>query len=234
MNAEMGCEQVRQLAPELALGVVCGQERDAALRHLAGCASCRRSVSELSSIGEDLLLLAPPRDPPPGFEHRVVARLTAAPAPVRRAPRWGSLVAAAAAVILVGAIAAGSVLVATSDDRRLAATYKALLGQAGGSYFAVARLESPRGRVGTVFGYQGGPSWLFVTLPGGTQERFEVRLVLEDGTAAELGQAEIGGTVSGWGTAIPVDLARVRELRLDGPRGDLVASFQNQDPWQTG
>jgi len=37
MTAEMGCEQVRELAPELALGIAEGEERDAALRHLDGC-----------------------------------------------------------------------------------------------------------------------------------------------------------------------------------------------------
>jgi hypothetical protein len=37
MTAELGCEQVRELAPELALGIAEGEERDAALRDLSGC-----------------------------------------------------------------------------------------------------------------------------------------------------------------------------------------------------
>ncbi len=231
MNGEMGCERVEELAPELALDVVGGQERDAALRHVAGCASCRRIVSELSSAGEELLLLAPPREPPAGFEARVLARL--AP-PARRPRRWGAAIAAVAAVFLAATIAAGSVFVATSDDRRLADTYRALLGQAGGSYFAVAALEAPRGRVGTVFAYEGDPSWVFVTLSGDEEERFEVRLVTRDGAVVELGEATLGGQAEGWGRAIPVDLAQVRELRLSGSRSYLVASFSNQDPWRTG
>jgi Putative zinc-finger len=67
MTAELGCEQVKELAPELALGIAEGEERAAALRHLSGCARCRQLVSELSAVGDELLLLAPAREPPPGF-----------------------------------------------------------------------------------------------------------------------------------------------------------------------
>ena len=129
MKGEMDCERVEELAPELALDVAGGHERDAALRHVAGCASCRRIVSELSAVGEDLLLLAPPRDPPPGFEARMLTRLTA---PSRRSRRWGAVLGAVAAAFLSATIAGGAVFVATSDDRRLAATYVELLSQAGG------------------------------------------------------------------------------------------------------
>ena len=229
MNGEMGCDRVQELAPELALEVLGGHERDAALRHVAGCASCRRIVSELSSIGAELLLLAPPRDPPPGFDARVIDRLTA---PSRRAHRWRGVAGAVAAAFLAATIAAGSVLVATSDDRRLAATYRALLGQAGGSSFAVASLEGKQGRLGTVFAYDGAPSWVFVSAPLERERRFEVRLVTRDGAVVELGEVVLGGGNDGWGRAIPVDLAQVRELRLVGSRTYLVASFADQDPWR--
>ena len=79
MTAEMGCEQVRELAPELTLGIAEGEERDAALRHLSGCSGCRQLVSELSSVGDELLQLAPAHDPPVGFESRVVAGITGPP-----------------------------------------------------------------------------------------------------------------------------------------------------------
>lgn len=228
MNGEMGCERVQELAPELALDVAGGQERDAALRHVAGCPSCRRIVSELSSVGEDLLLLAPPRDPPPGFEARVITRLTAPP----RRSRRGAVLGAVAAAFLAATIAAGAVLVATADDRRLAATYTELLSQAGGSYFAVAPLEGNQGRLGTVFAYEGAPSWVFVSAPLEEERQFQVRLVTRDGEIVELGDVFLGGQNAGWGRAIPVDLAQVRELRLVGPNVYLVASFADQDPWR--
>lgn len=239
MNDEpMTCDQVEELAPELALEIVAGPDRDTALRHVAGCASCRRTVSDLTSVGEDLLLLAPPREPPVGFDERALLRL-AAPSEdrgpsVRTATprRWFRVVGAVAAALLAATIAAGSVYVATSDDRRLAGTYRAILGEAGGSYFAVAPISDGGRRVGTVFGYQGDPSWIFVSLPGEDAGHFVVRLETRAGEVIELGDAVIGGDHPGWGRSIPVRLADVRAVRLSGPDGYLVAALDGSDPWR--
>src|SRR5215475_8510087 len=89
MNAEMGCDQVRDLAADLAIGIADGQERDAALRHAATCPSCRRLVAELSSVVDALLLLAPSHDPPPGFAAATLARISPPASRRRRATRPG-------------------------------------------------------------------------------------------------------------------------------------------------
>src|SRR4051812_3239300 len=112
----MGCEQTREIAAELALGIADGEDRAQALRHLTECADCRRAVEELSSVTDELLTLAPAQQPPAGFESRVLARL--APPPPRPRPRRRlrrvlvPLVPAAAAA----AVAAGVVFGLTSDD----------------------------------------------------------------------------------------------------------------------
>ena len=80
MNGEMSCEQVRELAPELTIGIADGQQRDAALRHAATCPDCRRLISELSSVVDDVLLLGPSHEPPPGFAARTVASISPPPA----------------------------------------------------------------------------------------------------------------------------------------------------------
>jgi predicted anti-sigma-YlaC factor YlaD len=103
MAAEMKCEQVRELAPELALDIAGGEGRHAALRHLSRCSACRQLVSELSSVGEDLLLLAPAREPPLGFESRVLAAVGDSPAsrasqPLTVRRRWVATVAVAASM----------------------------------------------------------------------------------------------------------------------------------------
>src|SRR6266487_1333049 len=88
MNDDVGCEQVRALAADLAIGIADGQDRDAALRHAAACAECRLLVSELSSVVDDLLLLAPSHEPPAGFASRTLARMTSSsPRPGQRATR---------------------------------------------------------------------------------------------------------------------------------------------------
>jgi Putative zinc-finger len=54
----MRCEEVRDLAPELALGIADGAERAEALRHLSACAECRRALEQLSQVADELLVLA--------------------------------------------------------------------------------------------------------------------------------------------------------------------------------
>jgi hypothetical protein len=237
MNADMGCAQVRELAPELALGIAEGDERGAALRHLSGCASCRRLVSELSSVGDELLLLAPQEEPPPGFESRVLGRLAEPPTPrglLPRARRW-RWVAVAAAFALTATLGGGSVFLATAGDRRLADGYQAVLRQGQGSFFAAAPLQGPRGRVGTVFGYQGQPSWVMVTVrsPIPAERRFGVQVVTRDGRYLAAGEAVLGGAKGTWGGQLPVDLFAVHELRLLGPDGAtaFTATFDAANPW---
>src|SRR5512133_319632 len=126
----MSCEQTREVAAELALGIADGEQRAQALRHVAECAECRRLVEELSAVGDELLLLAPDVDPPAGFESRALARIAPAPRPRRRRRTIFGAVAAAAAAAAVAVVVT---LGATSDDRRLAADYRDTLAVAHGS-----------------------------------------------------------------------------------------------------
>ena len=72
---DMSCDEFAEVAAELALGVLTGRERAAALAHLDGCESCREQVRELTLVQDELLALLPPQEPPAGFESRVLERL---------------------------------------------------------------------------------------------------------------------------------------------------------------
>jgi hypothetical protein len=249
MNGEMGCEQVRELAAELAIGIADGQQRDAALRHAAACADCRRLISELSSVVDDLLLLAPSHEPPPGFAARTVARISPPAARrrratppatrhIRRGRRWVPRLVVAASVVAALAVGAGAVYQGTASDRQLAGSYRAVLAQGHGSFFAAAPLRGPTGTVGTVFGYQGRPSWLFATvhLPDTGAERFDVELVTRDGRHLPAGTAVLGGTHGTWGAQIPIDLTNLTQLRFVAADGQttIVANLNARTPWGPG
>src|SRR4029077_13528047 len=102
----MDCSELCEVAPELALGTLPGDERAAAIGHLARCAECQLRVEELSDAADSLLLLCPEADPPRGFARRVVAGLQ----PVSR-PRWRRV----AAVVASGVLAAGLGIGMTTD-----------------------------------------------------------------------------------------------------------------------
>jgi hypothetical protein len=238
MIGEMSCEQVRDLAPEIALDIVAGEERSPALRHLGICPDCRRLVSELSEVSDELLLRAPVHQPPMGFKSRVLAAI-GEPSGRKRfglrshSSRW--VAAAATAVLLAGALGGGAAFLATADDRRLADGYRATLTEGQGSFFTAAALEGPQGRVGTVFGYEGRPSWVMVTLQPPMQEgrAFEIRVITLEGRYLALGEAALGGDNEALGREIPVDLSEVQELQLVGPGGRIVytATFDPIGPW---
>jgi hypothetical protein len=249
MNVEMGCDQVRELAAELAIGIADGQERDAALRHAATCPGCRQLVAELSTVVDDLLLLAPSHEPAPGFAARTLARISPPAARRRRATRpgaqhfpagrrWLPRLAVAASIAAALAVGAGAVYQGTSADRRLADSYRAVLAQGHGSFFAAAPVRGPTGTAGTVFGYQGRPSWLWATvhMPNAGAQRFNVQLITRDGRHLPAGTAVLGGTHDTWAAQIPVALTNLAQLRFvtAGGQTTMVAYLNARSPWGSG
>jgi hypothetical protein len=237
----MACEEMRELAPELALGLVDGADRARALRHLAECADCRRAVEELSVVVDELLLLAPVHEPPPGFESRVLAQMAPA-APRGRVRGWLArlwpagrfrhvLVPVTSAVAAAG-LAVGIVLGATGDDRRLADQYRETLAAANGSYFEAARLVDDAGhRAGLVYGYRGRPSWIYVGLYGDRDApRYRVELELLSGRRVPLPSLRLDPATASGGQALPVDLQQVDRVRLVAADEVLTARLPHAEP----
>lgn len=108
------CDDVRAMAPELALDALTGAERAAVLEHLDRCESCREEVASLSRVADGVLHLAPPVHPPPGFEDAVLGRIAAGRgADVVPARRWGPWVPSLVAAAVAAVVALAGVLVAT-------------------------------------------------------------------------------------------------------------------------
>jgi hypothetical protein len=214
----MECDDVRRLAPELALGIADGAERAAALRHLAGCPECRRTLEELSELSDELLLLAPEHEPPAGFESRALARIHPPRRRERSLRRHRVLLSSMCSAIAAAAVTAAVIVGATGQDRRLAAQYQKTLAVAHGSYFEAATLRDPTGdRAGVVFGYRGSPSWVFAELDAPYRSGgYAAQLVLASGRRIPLDRLRINTSRGSAGQAIPVDLHRVNVVRFIG------------------
>ena len=228
MKPNLECPEIRELLPELSMDVLVGEERARALHHLAGCASCRRELEGLREVADELLLLAPSREPPAGFESRVLEQV-AGPGARARPRRWRRIVAPAAAVLLTAAVTTAVLYLVGADEREDAEHYRAALEQAEGRYFGGIPLHDERlERVGTVFGYEGAPTWMVVVLEVPEDSiTYDVVLITKDGGRVSVGSLEVSGGRGSWGRVIPVSLQDVARVRLIGEAGatELQADF---------
>jgi hypothetical protein len=220
---DLRCEEIREMAPELALGIVEGEERGRALEHLADCQDCRRRVEELTEVADELLLMAPHREPPVGFESEVLRRVLPAPKP-RRRRRLRLVLAPAAAALAAVAVTLGIVW----NDVQKGRSYEGTLEKANGKQFEAYSLYGGGGSfAGTVFSYEGAPNWLLVTVdPAHRADLRSAQLVMDDGRQVPLNwfHLDLSGSSGG---GIPVNPHQVSVLRLlPGAGGDpLVAHF---------
>ena len=176
----MDCVQLADAAPELALGILPGDERAAALAHLDECPGCRQQVSSLAGVTDQLLLLTPTAEPPAGFEQRVLASLGTGSNRVRvpRVKRPAVRITAAA-LALAACIALAVLVISKSSSEPPSLTTEPMRTASG----AV---------VGKVFVHREQPAVLFMSLPGWAEQvrsygrpgdTYALRIELRDGPA---------------------------------------------------
>jgi hypothetical protein len=201
----MNCSDVTAIAPDLALGILSGDERGEALAHLDSCRRCRDMVEKLSTTVDTMSLLAPRADPEPGFEERVLGRIDLEGH--RRANRRSTMLVAAAAVVVIGALVAAGALWLRH-------------GGSSNDQIAAYTMRTPNGRVvGEAYMHGGDSTWVFVDVPkwsqGGadTAADYALRVMTNDGRSIVM-PGNFAGGQGGWGTRVPVDSNDVRELAL--------------------
>lgn len=212
------CDTVRDLIPEVAAGVAAGDDRAAAMAHVARCPSCRRELAETAALVDDLLLLTPQQEPPAGFETAVLAALQ--PAPVRRPHRRVVALLVAAVVVAVavaGGVAAAVTWSSTQDDRRLAAQYRQTLAVANGRYLTAGRITLAGREIGHAYGYQGTPSWIFLAVDDAPSDgAYAVVLVGARGETG-IGSCEVVGGRAACGFTIDAAISTIDRIELRRP-----------------
>ncbi|MFF5536123.1 hypothetical protein ACFY71_27170 [Streptomyces cinerochromogenes] len=248
MSGDANCERLREVGPELALGVLPGRERAEAVAHLDRCADCREYVRQLTGVGDRLVGLLPDREPPPGFETRVarvLAQPTAAPegrrparalGRTRRGLRQGArrprLRVAAVGAALAVAVGFAGWAVGTAVEQVTAAPPPAVESEP-----VLVGDMTPAGHggqpVGEVYAHPGTPGWIFVSVAltrPGTRYTGTVTCLLEraDGTSVRVGAFTLRDGHGDWGVAVPVDLNRYSGARLTSSDGTVLATAQLQ------
>ena len=250
MDENRDCAAAAPLLADLALGAAFGHERATALLHVASCPACRRDLTELSSIGDDLLLLVPEREPPAGFEAAVLRQLSAVPQhatrhikpasdrrsadqrrPMRK-PAFAHRRARIAALVAAMALAAGSGAAAvwwhTASDRQIAAEARhgtaGVNGSAPNGSAAVTPVRSSTGAVvGHFYVYPGTPPWAVVSLTAAPRPgNYTMTVRTTDGRSYVAGVCTVTGTTGTTAYALTTPPARIAAIELSQPGVELT------------
>jgi putative zinc finger protein len=102
------------------------------------------------------------------------------------------------------------------DERRLADSYRRTLSVANGTFLTASALTTAEGRrAGTVFLYQGNPSWLVVTVTGALADgRYQMLVVDREGDHHPAGWCMIRNRTGTTGYDLPLPAGNVAEVRL--------------------
>jgi anti-sigma factor RsiW len=212
------CETVQDDLPELALGILSGRRRCEVLDHVGSCPHCSAELEQYSVVADALVQLAPPVEPPVGFELRLAERLRAAtPHRPNRRRRAATLCAAAAVTVMLG-VGLGALVTSGGGNGQ---------GQPVTATLTTANLTSHGHVLGEVMISGGRPAWMFMTIRGeawpGTV-RCDVTLV--GGRVETVGVFQLSGEYGAWAAPLTSAAHPVRFVRLVASDGSVLASGQ--------
>jgi hypothetical protein len=232
LNGRDTCADVEQSLPELALGILSGEERAIALAHLETCERCQVEAERMALTSDMLLQLAPEVEPPLGLEVRLFERLGVAVPDsedqVARKRIGGSLsrlsgrgraVLAAAAVTVSIALGFGGGWVANPGGSVALRTYE------HGAASATATLSSDARAVGTVSTFAGTPGWMLMTVhSGGASGWVTCKITVTGGKQLTVGRFQLDEGYGAWSARLPVAAPEVRSARVTTSSGAVVGS----------
>jgi hypothetical protein len=112
----VNCLAVRELLPELAVGVLSPTDREEVERHLRWCAGCRKESAELGQAAATVAFALSPAPVPQGLGERIVERIrrtAGAPGTQRRARTAAASIVAA--MVAVASLGWGAVMAGRAD-----------------------------------------------------------------------------------------------------------------------
>ena len=248
---DMSCAELADAAAELALGVLTGRERAEALAHLDHCETCREHVRQLTMTGEELLGLIPPREPPAGFETRVMERLgLSAPerqpagriGPISRFRRLfskpagnhvggaerksgglGSFLGGQPRRLLAAAAVLVAVIAAGLGGWGLRATTSPAT--ASSPLTSGALLSASHHKVGDVFYYDGNPQWVYMSVDLAAGNRTVLcQLQNTNGQFTTVGSFRLNDGYGTWAASATVSSGEPTGARVVAMDGTVLAT----------
>jgi hypothetical protein len=213
---ELTCQQYREVAAELALGVLPAIERARALAHLDSCSACRDTVSALTITGDRIIELLPGAEPPAGFEQRV---MTALMPPAPRPRRWW--MPAAAVVITIALLSGGWTL------GRASLGVGPLGAGAAARMVLFAPLTAGGHEVGQAYLYPDQPSWIYLALDTDSATAtgtVRCELVRHDGSTVPVGTFHLAKGYGAWGAPTTIDHNSLTSARVIDSTGVILAT----------
>lgn len=221
------CAYFREAAAELALGILTGPERSAALAHVDQCACCQAEMTSLAVSADRLLDIAPARRAPDGFEERMAAAFTETLPDLnteshRLRPshrgfadrRWqpGAVAAAVAAAGLLGFLLNGTVITTPQPP-----TYNREV---------IVALRTPVGVSAGEVAVTGAPQhWLvMVVSKNAAVGRYHCFLRISGGQQIYAGVFRVGPEGGVWVSQLPIPESKLTGVRIVGPGGTQAAS----------
>ncbi|MGH2928292.1 MAG: hypothetical protein ACRDL8_08820, partial [Solirubrobacteraceae bacterium] len=180
------CSVILSDLPELALGVSEGRRRSVVLAHLERCATCSAELAGYAAAVDGLAQLAPPVEPPAGFEARVLERARLeCPRTNRRRTRRRLALAVAAFVLLGGGLAAGLVAAGPTPI--------------GETHPLVATLTGKGIWRGDVLVSPGTPAWLLVVIDDGSYSGWiTCQVETTTGSVLTVGRYDLSAGYGAW------------------------------------
>ena len=224
--SEMDCAVFQDAAAELALGILTGPDRAAALKHMERCASCQAEVASLAAAADRLLDLVPARGAPDGFESRMAAvfrqsvpgqaaRRHRGKGACRKLAGWRRRYRlAAAAAAAAGALGFGLHHIGAAPQ------------QPAYSGAEMAALRTPAGARAGEVAVTGAPQPLLVMVinPGAAPGWYHCYLRTSSGRQAFAGAFHVGQDGGVWVSRLPVPPRDLAGAQLAGPGGTEIAS----------
>ncbi|MFE2426759.1 zf-HC2 domain-containing protein [Streptomyces sp. NPDC059373] len=212
------CAQLQDDGPELALGILPGRERAAAVAHLQQCPDCRAYVRELIPMADSLVDLIPTAEPPLGFETRTLRRLGLTPRPLRRSR--GRLVRFAAAAAAALGLGLGLSVGGWALTNASAPAVHSALHTAG--------LTVQGRHIGQAFAYTGNSPWLYMSVDAdravADDPTIRCQILRADGSTATIGTFRLDDGYASWGGPFPARSSPVTGVRLLAADGSVLAT----------